>query len=82
MTDMVEQVAKAIWESRCGETADRYNYQWEHLASDLRAANIRHARAAISALMEPTEEMYDGSVLARQPSRACWQAMLKAALDD
>ncbi len=85
MTDMVEKVAKAIWDSRTrGADFRRYNYDWEHVAAEIRKNNMEYARAAIRALMEPTEEMYGAALNAYPPdhTREVWQAMLKAALDD
>ncbi len=84
MTDMVEKVGKAIWDSRTrGSDSRRYNYEWEHVAAEIRKSNMEHARAAIRALMEPTEEMYGAALNAYPPdhTREVWQAMLKAALD-
>jgi hypothetical protein len=82
MSEMIERVAKAIWDDACpgmtwGEI-DRLTYRgW--------------AQAAIEAMREPTGEMIDagaGSVvivgfgrfsLEGQPSKA-WRAMIDAAL--
>ncbi len=94
MSDMVEKVAKAIWDSRTrGADFRRYNYDWEHVAAEIRKNNMEHARAAIRAFMEPTRKMVnaggkqhaDGWVgISTYEARAgvTFRAMLKAALDD
>jgi len=82
-TEMVERVAKAICEAYG-------HYPDERVASSGKEAweyKVREARAAIRALMEPTEEMVskgsDGSSqYAADLAKHTWQAMLTAALGE
>ena len=97
MTDMVEKVWRAIaiengddpdqiprhkshWNKEQGKFGGRFRDINEPFVSDYEAM----ARAAINALMEPTEEMYGAALNAYPPdhTREVWQAMLKAALND
>lgn len=90
MTTMIEKVAMAI----CA--AD--GYPWDHAANEPTAGRphepfyMEHARAALQALMEPTEAMedavagldiywsYRGDDTPGGP-RDAWRAMLTAALE-
>ena len=81
MTDMVEKVAKALIE-QIGSP-----FTWEEMEPPIRRLWCNHARAAIRALMEPTEEMLKAGETTRHSrlmnmTHNIWQAMLKAALDD
>ena len=85
MTDMVEKVAKELAGHVQGLT-------WDELPEHRKAVTPRAewgkhcfrdmARAAIRALMEPTEEMLDVGLAAIKDNgpTQIWQAMLKAAL--
>lgn len=89
MSDMIERVARAIADEMAGD--------WSHIPErsagetsreDLRVA----ARLAIEAMREPTELMlWDGkcsldplmpSHFELQDIRACWEAMIDAALPE
>ncbi|MGI9490513.1 MAG: hypothetical protein ACR2RF_32390 [Geminicoccaceae bacterium] len=94
MTDMVEKVAAALHDSRWNVGTSAMP-PWDSLHEELKAASGFRpmARAAISALMDPTEEMVEkcqnipGHETARlmhwpEDVKALWQAMLKAARGD
>lgn len=64
--DMVERVARAIWDERCRHWGkyrkdlhepDSEGYDWGDLGLSKRKELLREARAAIAAMREPTEEM-------------------------
>lgn len=69
MSEMVERVAKAMWEKT-------YTSPWRSKAAgdDLTQEYLDMARAAIEALREPTEAMR------RINGSANWQAMIDKAL--
>jgi hypothetical protein len=78
MNEMVERVAKAIWESQHGP--------WENLPTDGREAMRIEARAAIKAMRNPLPEMTKaGAEFVDRPDRHmktlnAWQAMIDSAL--
>jgi hypothetical protein len=75
---MLERVAKAICESL---EADIYEYLPER--GVVKAAYRQQARAAIEAMRPPSPEMYTAAFEALVPAsdvKACWEAMLSAAL--
>jgi hypothetical protein len=68
--DMIERVARAIYNAECWDTAVPGFYQ-------------RAARTAIEAMREPTEEMsHAGWRTASDISTVVWQAMIDAALHE
>lgn len=80
MSEMIEQAARAIAEE-LGLVFD--DLEESSFGDDLTKDDmIRSARAAISAMREPTEAMLkaaDGHWFEGHP-RDCWQAMIDAAL--
>lgn len=76
MTTMVERVARALHEKMCEQDVNGY------LAAQLEAADL--ARAAIEALMEPTEDMLDAGDAADgyDVYVGVWTAMIQAALKE
>jgi len=82
-TDMVHIVAEALWKSDHPHT----QILWAGEGTTSHNAYVRRARAAISALMEPTEEMLSrgssgSSQYAADLARHTWQAMITAALGE
>lgn len=80
--DMVEQVAKAIYESG---TARPYKWRWKEL-DRFQEPYRRIARDVIAAMREPTEAMIKAHAHPIEPNnwgpgiRANWQSMIDAAL--
>lgn len=82
--DMIERVAKAIYEARRGGGS------WEVLLQQRSAATEAErwqlaARAAIEAMREPTEEQYHAlcatnKMWAQLDSKTVWQTYIDAAL--
>lgn len=84
MTDMVEKVARAIAESRRRVVPGGPPPTESPMPQIQIDGYHKAARAAIRALMEPTEKMR-GAIITDTPVGLVlkdWQAMLKAALDD
>ena len=86
MTDMVEIVARAMWAENYQLHGSPNETTWNAVLLDEKELYCTFARAALTALMEPTDEMlksgyslYDDREAGQ---REIWQAMLKAALDD
>lgn len=83
MSEMVERVAEAIWESDTG-------YPWRDAGVKEKQRAREDAQAAIKAMMEPTEAMieampethYWGTCPSCGGSEGAYKAMLKAALND
>jgi hypothetical protein len=79
MSEIVEAVARAIYE------AEKPNHHagWEVFSKigNNRDFQMKIARAAIEAMREPTEKMINRGYATR-PTKACWQAMIDAALAD
>jgi hypothetical protein len=93
MSDMVEKVARALWNAESVRATDRpRRVEWAE-ESEKTQENWRHmARAAIEALREPTEEMCnDGWDVGRDMVASygfaiggetpIWQAMIDTALE-
>lgn len=86
MTEMVERVARAIYEGRNGAGAKA----WASQPKSHRAPYLLDARAAIEAMREPTEAMtVAGTATGIDVDRFCpieydpdkiWDAMISAAL--
>ncbi len=64
--DMVERVARAIG-------------KLDGIPDELWSASVPHARAAIAAMREPTDEMVEAGWKQRS-ARTTWKAMIDAAL--
>ena len=90
MSEMVERVARAIWQESVGR-ADWY--KWETFRPDAwgRCLSMAQARAAIEAMREPTEAMIEAARNEDDPGfcdepgfaaphKDAWQAMIDAAL--
>lgn len=54
MSEMIERVAKAIYESAYGPQAN-----WENLGREQKSEYLKHARAAIAAMRKPTQGMLE-----------------------
>lgn len=81
MNEMVERVARALWALE--ENTDCH--EWEPLSEFRKDATREKARAAISAMREPTDEMVDAALHATHPLHGIdpasrWHAMIDAAL--
>ena len=70
--EMVERVADALWQAR-------YDVKNLTPSQDERDLMLKLARAAITAMREPTEAMMD---VYSSDQRRCWQQMIDAALKD
>ena len=91
MSEMVEKMARAIAESQGWRLPDQLEPYAEGSLCDL---SVQAARAAIKAMMEPTEGMLAATMTATpalvtqetvddlQMIRRDWQAMLTAALEE
>jgi len=84
MTEMVERVARAICESTEADIFDELDAH-----SIFRAVYIQQARAAIEAMLEPTDEMDSAGNYEICPANSCecspfkiYRAMVSAALGD
>jgi len=77
MSDMVERVARTIYESH------NFVESWDSLKDVWRPAWLEQAHAAIAAMRDPTEEMLeapdDGDTNPRM-RRYIWRAMIDEAL--
>ena len=79
MNDMVEQVAKAIWNHRFPDMSWESKSRSEGIKDDYRM----NARAAIAAMREPTEAMMqagDRELGFPEDYRIAWQASIDEAL--
>lgn len=86
MSEMIERVAKAIWEKH---RAMLLGEEWEELDRFTTERYRGYASAAIAAMREPTEAMeiaghgtaidVDGTTH-MVSAKACWQAMVDEAL--
>lgn len=96
MSEMIEKVARAIWEKatplKPGPWNDDLN-KWDRASDQERFICMGQARAAIAAMQEPTEAMIGAGEQAhyRYPSHIdnarakterAWGAMIDAALKD
>lgn len=79
MTTMIEKVARALLASESGG-----DLKWEELDLITRGAFKRDARAALTALLEPTEAMAAaGSARGAYPEDLrIYDKMIQAALDE
>ncbi len=89
MSEMVERVARAICSARRHDDCICSRSVTNCAACDFGEMHFLQARAAIKAMMEPTEKMANAgsaelvNVLNKnRPPVRCWQAMLTAALED
>ncbi len=85
MSDMVERVAKAVYEALTYEAVG-VKPKWVERGNSLKQGEARkYARAAIEAMREPTDKMAeDGAIEVASTKRGawfCWQAMIDAALE-
>lgn len=78
MSEMVERVARAIFDTAVGP--DKWDNEFW---AEERAGCFTSARAAIEAMREPTPEMQAAGKLPAEDGGAiaCWCAMIEAALD-
>jgi hypothetical protein len=76
---MIERVARAIYEA---DDPWSSAFEWPTMGSEKQSADEyrRIARAAIEAMMEPTEAMSNISGDGTSTSRRIYQAMLREAL--
>lgn len=77
MSDMVEKVARAIYEARNGRGA----LPWHQQIKSHKAPYLADARAAIEALVEPTKAMCYAPGDGHATCRRVWQAMISEALN-
>lgn len=89
MSEMVERVARGLWESEpvifAWGPQERHRIPWDvAVERDLAGVGIfrQFARAAIKAMREPTEAMCDAGDEYNGNDRAVWQSMIDAALKD
>ncbi len=84
--DMVERVARAIWEERCRHwgkyrkdlhETDSEGYDWEDLGLSKRKELLREARAALAAMREPTLEMVEAADAAMRMKIVEWPKRLE-----
>lgn len=91
--DLVERVAKALYEAMYPQERNQHLPEWFVAGDGCRDLFMRYARTAIHALREPTEAMVKptGEVLGRyiedslgvsdrDAALGVWQAMIDAAL--
>jgi hypothetical protein len=80
MTDtMIERAARAIYEKRNGAGCKPWGIQ----PKSHKAPYLDDARAAISAMMEPSERMIEARFNAvGKGGKAEWEAMITAALEE
>ena len=79
--DMIERVAQRLFQNMAASD----NSAWETADPMITRACMSYARAAIAAMREPTEEMYQGVCALNKRwqdsnSAEIWQAMIDAAL--
>jgi hypothetical protein len=74
MSELVERVAKALYEDMFPHRAGYYGCEATRLSFE------GHARAAIEAMREPTNEMHRAGDRAYQSPAAIWIAMIDEAL--
>ena len=90
MNEMIERVARAVYEKR---NAGRRNVaEWDKLPAAVKAEERRDARAAIAAMREPTADMLAAFVPARDNDELktwgarikerTWRAMIDAAIKE
>lgn len=92
MSEMLEKVARALWEIRPwgDEDSEQGIPTWDTVPEDWKAAYIDMARAAVRALREPTEEMLEavdcGGVrrqwLSGRMHVGSWHAMIDSILSE
>ena len=82
MTTTLEKVARAMWESV-------EDIPWKHAVEPAKRLTYMEARAAIQALMEPSEQIMGAGMNARLmltddelEYMPIWRAMLQAILDE
>jgi hypothetical protein len=77
---MLENIARAIQQSAIYAGRPK---PWESLDDLSRKSYLGQARAALNALMEPTQEMRDAAYEAGDDGAGVgWQAMIRAALSE
>lgn len=85
--EMVERVARALWGV---SDFNEKSWPWEECGSSQKAGYRLHARAAIEAMREPTDAMFDAGEKAATTYSArwmmsiaddVWTAMVDAALN-
>lgn len=82
MSEMIERVAKHIYDGRNGRGCK----PWGHLPRAHQEPYLVDARAAIEAMREPTEAMEEAALDVRplmmpDTPRELWEAMIDAALN-
>ena len=95
MSDMVERVAKTLYETMYPQERNQHLPEWFVAGDGCRDLFMRYARAAIAAMREPTEAMckaangQDASKFPLTPvdvqavlTAKKWQAMIDAALSN
>jgi hypothetical protein len=82
--NMVERVARAIWETREGRFPPRVQQRFGEGEPWTHAATMAEARAAIAAMREPTDEQRNAYYRMRGTVMmdAEWNAMIDAALGE
>ena len=87
MSEMVERVARAIYEDDFGGP-DRTPTPWAERDEEFRETVRSNARAAIQAMREPTSAMVEAADSRRDPRNgwlgaiSAWEAMIDAALKE
>jgi hypothetical protein len=85
MTEMIERVARAIYETMPAQIMRDdvwINWEWENIDPSARSMALYRARVAIEAMLEPTEAMLRAHHLYGVSSdpRDDWRHMIGAAL--
>jgi hypothetical protein len=77
MSEMVDRVAKALWES---SDDTEMGAPWENLTGHWRKTYEDMARVAIAAMREPTQAMLDAGPVEPYMDAYVWAKMIDAAL--
>lgn len=87
--EMIERVAKAIFEKRYEAAGTYQNLKWEDYKG--KEFYMEDARQAIKAMREPTEKMVDkggytystgDGMILDQAAKECWQTMIDCIVND
>jgi len=87
---MIERMARAIWDDREKHQNERCRQSWERGSELARQFAMDHARAALTALLEPSEGMVDAGLKEcwgdwnadMQEVKTIFAAAIQAALDE
>ncbi len=87
----LEEVARALVEAHHEDDLAHVFGPWDELGGEFQRVWLETARAAVEALREPDEGMYEAGVTAIKGTKEywgelmameCWQAMLTAILEE